>query len=379
MNGSNDHNSGRLKIGSVNGNDYLFYTIGDMGAGQFNNTTRTNNAQTRDTLEGKILRFNLEPDGDAGALDKWIPNDNPYTDANSKTTAVWSWGHRNAQGIAFGSNGILYQSEQQDKTDDEVNIIEEGRNYGWPKLSGYCDGNYNGLTLANKPVISEQAQCSALNSKDPVYTLFTDMNPGTLGTNNLTWPTVAASSIDVYEKNAIPNWNRSLLVTSLKAGKIFRLHLDAMGTSVLDSSTIPAMRGQGRYRDLCISPDGLRIYVACDISGQTSGPTGSFNGGGTPPAHAGRILEFAYTGALLNLGGDSSYTYIRNTVIKISPNPASTILNVQSIKTVSKPLHYKIYDATGKLLLTGNSNNDNFSINVQKLNTGVYIFKLYNT
>jgi hypothetical protein len=311
-------------------------------------------------------------------LIKWIPNDNPYTDANSKTTAVWSWGHRNGQGIAFGSNGILYQSEQQDKSDDEVNIIEMGRNYGWPKLSGYCDGNYNGLKLANKNVISEQTQCATLNSKDPVYTLFTDLNPGALGTDYLTWPTVAASSIDVYEKNVIPNWNRSLLITSLKAGRVFRLHLDAAGTSVLDSSTIPAMRGQGRYRDLCISPDGLKIYVACDISGQTSGPTGSYNGGGTPPANAGRILEFTYTGPLLSISQDSLYRYVRNTSIIISPNPASSILNIRSIRNVSKPLHYKIYDATGKLLLTGNSNNDNFSINVQRLNAGMYILKLYN-
>ena len=378
LNGSNDHNSGRLTVGKIGGVSYLFYTIGDMGAGQFNNINRTNNAQTRDTLEGKVLRFNLEPDGDAGVLDKWIPNDNPYTDANSKTTAVWSWGHRNGQGIAFGSNGILYQSEQQDKSDDEVNIIEMGRNYGWPKLSGYCDGNYNGLKLANKNVISEQTQCATLNSKDPVYTLFTDLNPGTLGTDYLTWPTVAASSIDVYEKNVIPNWNRSLLITSLKAGRVFRLHLDAAGTSVLDSSTIPAMRGQGRYRDLCISPDGLKIYVACDISGQTSGPTGSYNGGGTPPANAGRILEFTYTGPLLSISQDSLYRYVRNTSIIISPNPASSILNIRSIRNVSKPLHYKIYDATGKLLLTGNSNNDNFSINVQRLNAGMYILKLYN-
>ena len=378
LNGSNDHNSGRLKIGRLHGTDYLFYTIGDMGAGQFNNSNRTNNAQTRDTLEGKILRFNLEPDGDVGVQDQWIPNDNPYTDANSKKTAVWSWGHRNAQGIAFGSNGILYQSEQQDKSDDEVNIIDSARNYGWPKLSGFCDGNYNGLTLANKPVVSEQTQCAALNSKDPIYTLFTDLNPGALGTDYLTWPTVAASSVDVYEKNVIPNWNRSLLVTSLKAGRVFRLHLDAAGTSVLDSSTIPAMRGQGRYRDLCISPDGLRIYVACDISGQTSGPTGSYNGGGTPPANAGRILEFTYTGPLLNLGYDSLYSYIRNTSIIISPNPASSILSVKSVRNESKPLQYKIYDATGKLLLSGKSNNDYFSINVQKLTGGMYILKLYN-
>ncbi|MEO8763300.1 MAG: PQQ-dependent sugar dehydrogenase [Ginsengibacter sp.] len=378
LNGSNDHNSGRLAIGKIGSVSYLFYTIGDMGAGQFNNVGRTNYAQRRDTLEGKILRFNLESDLDAGILDKWIPDDNPYTDANSKKTAVWSWGHRNAQGIAFGSNGTLYQSEQQDKSDDEVNIIDMGRNYGWPKLSGYCDGNYNGLTLASKNVVSEQTNCISLNSKDPVYTLYTDPTPGTLNTDYLTWPTVAPSSIDVYEKNVIPGWNRSLLVTSLKAGKVFRLHLDAAGAIVTDSSTIPAMRGKGRYRDLCISPDGLKIYVACDISGQTSGPTGSYNGGGTAPSNAGRILEFAYTGPLLSITGDSLYAFRRATSVKISPNPASNILYVQSIRNVSKPLHYKIYDVTGKILITGSSNNDNFSIDVRRLTPGMYILKLYN-
>jgi aldose sugar dehydrogenase len=377
LNGSNDHNSGRLTIGKIAGVNYLFYTIGDMGAGQFNNISRTNNAQTRDTLEGKVLRFNLEPDGDAGILAKWIPNDNPYTDASSAVTAVWSWGHRNGQGIVFGSNGFLYQSEQQDKSDDEINIIEQGRNYGWPKLSGFCDGNYNGLTLANKPVASEQAQCATLNSKDPIYTLYTDATPGTLGTDYLTWSTVAPSSIDVYEKNVIPNWNRSLLVTTLKAGKVFRLHLNAAGTGVIDTSTIPAMRGKGRYRDLCISPDGLRIYVACDISGQTSGPTGSYNGGGTPPPNAGRILEFAYTGSVLSIGSDSLYTNRRNASVKISPNPATTVLHVESVRNVSKPLHYTLYDVAGKALLAGSSNNDHFNIDVKRFTRGLYILKLF--
>jgi PQQ-dependent dehydrogenase (s-GDH family) len=379
LNGSNDHNSGRLTIGKVGGVPYLFYTIGDMGAGQFNNINRTNNAQTRDTLEGKVLRFNLEPDADAGALDKWIPNDNPYTDANSKKTAVWSWGHRNAQGIVFGSNGKLYQSEQQDKSDDEVNIIDSARNYGWPKVSGYCDGNYNGLTLANKTVVSEQTNCTTLNVKEPIYTLFTDPNPGALSTNYLTWPTVACSSIDVYENSVIPYWNRSLLISSLKAGQIYRLKLDPTGTSVIDSSTIPAMRNQGRYRDICISPDGLKIYVACDISGQTSGPTGSYNGGGTAPTNAGRILEFTYTGPIIPLAiNDSLNTYTRNTTIQVIPNPASKILYVRSIKNISKPLHYSIYDAAGKLLIKGNSNNDYFTVKVETLTPGMYIFKLYN-
>ncbi len=378
LNGSNDHNSGRLKIGEVGGSYYLFYTIGDMGAGQFNNATRTNNAQTRDTLEGKVLRFNLEPDGDAGSLDKWIPNDNPFTDANSKPTAVWSWGHRNAQGLAFGSNGILYQCEHQDESDDEINIIEEGRNYGWPRISGYCDGNYNGLKLANQTVVSEQTQCTNLNAKEPIYTLTTDYEPDTLSSNYLTWPTIAPSSIGVYEQDMIPNWNRSLLVTSLKAGKIFRLHLNAAGTSVADTSTIPAMRFQGRYRDLCISPDGLKIYVACDISGQAMQSDGLYNSGGTPPTNAGRILEFTYTGSILLLEQDTSYFYHRASEIKVLPNPASNILYIQSIKNESKPLYYKIFNTEGKLLLTGKSNNDYFSINAQRLNSGVYILRMYN-
>ncbi len=376
LNGSNDHNSGRLTIGNISGNPYLFYTIGDMGAGQFNNVNRTNNAQTRDTLEGKILRFNLETVGGS-----WIPTDNPFKDAKGKTTAVWSWGHRNAQGIVFGSNGKLYQSEQQDMSDDEVNIIDSSRNYGWPKVAGYCDGNYNGLKLANKTVVSEAANCTTLNVKEPIYTLFTVANPspGALGSNYLQWPTVACSSIDVYEKNVIPGWNRSLLVTSLKAGRVFRLKLDSAGTSVIDTSTIPAMRGIGRYRDLCIAPDGLRIYVACDISGQTSGPTGGYNGGGTAPANAGRILEFTYTGSVLALD-TNRYVNTRpeNLEIEIYPNPANKVFYVKGINNTAKPLHYFVYDVAGKLLIEGKSNHNDFSVNIEKLTKGIYVFKIFN-
>jgi glucose/arabinose dehydrogenase len=74
--GSNDHNSGRLKISPVpesDGNYHLYYTIGDQGAGQFNNAFRTNNAQNKDVYEGKVLRLNTEADGDAddGAYSRW--------------------------------------------------------------------------------------------------------------------------------------------------------------------------------------------------------------------------------------------------------------------------------------------------------------------
>lgn len=377
LNGSNDHNAGRLAIGKIDGTNYLFYTIGDLGAGQFNNGSRTENAQVRDTLEGKVLRFNLEKDGDADQWAKWIPNDNPFTDNDGHKTAVWSMGHRNQQGIISSQDGILYSSEHQDKSDDEVNIIEKGGNYGWPKVSGYCDGNYNGLILAGQQVGNEQANCANLNAKDPIYTFYTESDPASLSNDYLSWPTIAPSSIDIYEQNVIPDWNRSLLITSLKGGVIYRLKLNAAGTAVTDSFTIPAMRFQGRYRDLCISPDGLRIYVACDKSGAARNASGGFNTGGTPPPHAGRILEFTYTGHVMAIDNTEA-GYERSVEIEIYPNPASKILQVRSIKNISNPLRYSIHSASGKLVLQGKSNTDYFQVNTATLSAGVYIFKLYN-
>lgn len=340
-----------------------------MGTGQFKNLNRKNRAQTKDSLEGKVLRFNLDAIGPTNDLSSWIPADNPFTDVNGEPTAVWSLGHRNAQGLAFGRNGILYSSEQQDMSDDEINIIEKGRNYGWPLVSGFSDGNYDGYTLANLPVVSEKQDSVDHMLRSPVYTLYTTSNPGVLyGTNNSGCPTVACSSIDVYEKDIIPNWNRSLLVPSLKAGMVERLKLDDSGTKVIDTSSIPAMRlfGKARLRDLCISPDGLKIYVSCDMSSQSN-------------TYQGRILEFSYAGPTSVLAiNDSVFTYIRNSEIKVFPNPASEILYVQSIKTINNPIRYSVYDLNRKLLLKGKSYNDYFSINIETLSSGIYILKLYN-
>jgi hypothetical protein len=82
--GSNDHNSGRMTIGPDPGSAYdtatfkLYYSIGDMGAGQFNNLNRTNNAQNVNVYEGKILRLNLEPDPSQSGGDEWIPDNNLF-------------------------------------------------------------------------------------------------------------------------------------------------------------------------------------------------------------------------------------------------------------------------------------------------------------
>ena len=370
LNGSTDHNSGRLTIGNIEGTPYLFYTIGDMGTGQFKNLNRKNRAQLRDTLEGKVLRFNLNSVGSASDPQHWIPDDNPFKDVNGNSTAVWSYGHRNAQGLAFGSNGILYSSEQQDMSDDELNIIEKGRDYGWPLVSGYSDGNYDGWKLANMDVVSERQDSIDYNLRAPIYTLYTTANPGPLyGTNNNTWPTVACSSLEVYENYTIPKWSRSLLVPSLKAGQVFKLKISTDGKSVTDMQTITAMnlQNKARLRDVCVSPDGTKIYVSCDMSSQNS-------------AYKGKILEYTYNGPLgvLSIEHDSITIPTINTKIEVYPNPAKNMLFVKSLKSQTSPLHYSIFDINGKLVLKGVSNNNNFGINITSLNSGMYVFKLYN-
>jgi len=272
--GSNDHNSGRLTIGP---DLKLYYTVGDMGAGQFNNASRTNNAQAVDVMEGKILRLNTEIDSDPG-LDAWVPNDNPFYGASTITPKdyVYTLGHRNAQGIAWANiNGVdmLYSAEHGDKSDDEVNIIVPGKNYGWNRVAGSCDGNYNGLTLGGYSPVDETNFCGGTpTNQQPLTTLFTINQSAinSLSTDYLTWPTVAPSSIDVYTNTVIPNWHNSLLVTCLKAGRVYRLKLNTGGTGLSNLAggvdTTSLFRGEGRFRDIALHPNGMKIYLDYTLS-----------------------------------------------------------------------------------------------------------------
>lgn len=379
--GSSDHNSGRLVISPViePGADAahtqyrLYYTVGDMGAGQFLNTTRTENAQNVNVMEGKVLRINTEPDGDGGA-DNWVPNDNPFYNSSSITAQdyVYSLGHRNAQGLVWGtvnSTNILYSNEQMDRTDDEINIIQSGKNYGWDKVSGYCDGNVNGYKIGQNSNANEQTFCNATPThQEPIFTLFTEPASGMAAlmaqSNNALWPTIACSSLEFYNYNVIPDWPASLLLTPLKKNFIYRLKLNASGDAVI-GDTISYFRGDGnRIRRVTAAPNGLAFYVARDIGASANG---------------GSIMEYTYTGPTLSINNDAVNPRVVKNLMKIYPNPASSILNIESKKEMRKPLKAQLYDITGRLVMEKTAYQNNFKIDISSLQKGVYTFKLYNT
>ncbi len=108
-----NHNGGRIEFGP---DGKLYAGVGEVG--------RPGLSQDRDSLNGKILRLNR---------DGSVPEDNPFG------TLVWSWGHRNVQGLAWDRKGRLWATEFGQNRTDEVNLIRRGRNYGWPEVEGSGD------------------------------------------------------------------------------------------------------------------------------------------------------------------------------------------------------------------------------------------------
>ncbi|RYE86483.1 MAG: L-sorbosone dehydrogenase, partial [Hyphomicrobiales bacterium] len=314
MPASNDHNSGRLKIGP---DGKLYYTIGDGGKDQLGNWCIPIEAQrlpTADELgasdyiayQGKSLRLNL---------DGSIPDDNP--EIKGVKSHVFTYGHRNPQGIDFAPDGTLYSSEQGPKTDDEVNILEAGGNYGWPHITGFQDDmayqyarwkdattpceqlEFSDITIdPSVPVEDESSWTEPFNP--PLATMFTVpsdwdfTDPACAGIDFICWPTVAPSSIQTYmpESGGIPGWENSLITTTLKRGSLYLLPLSEDGRS-LRGPIQRYFQSENRFRDVALSPDYKTIYVATD----NGGLAGSMSGGTTTTMqNPGAILVFTYTG-----------------------------------------------------------------------------------
>lgn len=197
-------------------------------------------AQSHLTLAGKTLRMNM---------DGSTPEDNPWAAAPWPLSLIWTTGHRNPQGLAFGPDGTLYSSEHGQDDNDELNIIRRGRNYGWPYANGYCSD-----TLGAWPGIDKQQFCLDSNVAEPI----------------MAWtPTVAPASLVYYSHTAIPQWHNSLLLTTLGRLKpelppdsysLLQITLSNDGQSIVKDTAYFRLQ-YGRLRGICVSPDG-RVFIS---------------------------------------------------------------------------------------------------------------------
>lgn len=308
-----DHNSGRLKIGP---DGKLYYTIGDQGNQQFGNSCIPIEAQTLPTAadvaaenfflyQGKSLRLNL---------DGSIPDDNP--EIAGVRSHVFTYGHRNMQGLGFAPDGTIYAAEHGPKADDEVNILRAGENYGWPHISGFVDDmayqnaswpearncpkiQFSDLRIHRRVPVENESDWTG-TARDPVVTMFTVpsdwdfSDPVCEGMDFICWPTVAPSSMEVYmpENGGIPGWENSLIVTTLKRGSIYLVPLAEDGET-LRGPIERHFRSENRFRDTAIGPDNNTIYVATDPGGVAE----ALGGGHTfEMQNPGAILVFTYVG-----------------------------------------------------------------------------------
>jgi PQQ-dependent dehydrogenase (s-GDH family) len=310
----NDHNAGRLKFGP---DKKLYFTIGDMGNNQLGNYCLPIESQRLPTqmevdgkdyaaYVGKSLRLNL---------DGSVPDDNPAL--AGVVSHVFTYGHRNPQGLDFGPDGTLYSSEHGPKTDDEVNILRAGANYGWPHVAGRQDNNayeyarwaeattpcadLSFSDLAIHPSVPREPE-SAFTKPfvPPIATMFTvpsDYNfqdPVCQGIDYICWPTVGVSSIEYYESKGegIPGWDKVLLLTTLKRGSLYVAPLNAEGQATAGHMS-RYFQSDNRFRDTAVGPGGKTIYVATDPDGLAEAVAG---GTTTTMRNPGAIIAFTYQG-----------------------------------------------------------------------------------
>lgn len=298
--GAVNHNGCRLLIRG----DQLFISTGDA--------LNTSHAQDLHSLNGKILRLNL---------DGSIPADNPIPGS-----PVWSWGHRNPQGLVF-HNGKLYNSEHGPSDNDEINIILDGRNYGWPEVHGFCD----------EP--QEMQFCADSNVVEPIFA----------------WtPTIAPSGMDFYEGAMFPQWQNSLLLATLKDQHLYQLKLNAAGDSVLNAAIIPGI-DYGRLRDVCIAPDG-RVFISTSNSAAD----------GSQQIDKIVMLYDSSTGIT---------PVVRDAGAMLYPNPAADYIQADLLEYILPgQIKYVIRDISGKAILEGKTVTGR--IWIKALEPGIYFLSL---
>lgn len=211
--------SGGIHFGcrmAFDGEGHLFFTHGERGQSQ--------DAQDITRPNGKVHR--VFDDGH-------IPPDNPFVGASNAIASIWSYGHRNPQGLdRHPVTGELWETEHGPRGGDELNLVQKAHNYGWPVIT--YGMNYNGTPI------------TALTAKEGMDQPVVHWTPS-----------IAVCSARFYRGDKFPRWKNQLFVTALAQEELRRIVLD--GHRVIEQEII--FKGIGRVRDVATGPDGL-LYVA---------------------------------------------------------------------------------------------------------------------
>ncbi len=204
------------------GEGHIFFSCGERGTKE--------NAQTLTNHLGKIIRLN--EDGS-------VPSDNPFVDSVNAKPEIWSYGHRNPQGLFYDkASKILWEVEHGPKGGDELNRVEKGKNYGWPVITYGI--NYDGTPITD--ITSKEGL------EQPVYY----------------WvPSIATCGMTLVTGDKYPGWKNDVLVGGLILTHVARIDLDAEWKSVKYEKLMDKV---GRVRLVAQSPDGF-IYVLTEAPG----------------------------------------------------------------------------------------------------------------
>lgn len=202
---------------------YLFITLGE------NNDRPT--AQDLDKLQGKVAR--IYPDGK-------VPDDNPFVGQSGVRPEIWSYGHRNPQGAALNPwTGTLWENEHGPRGGDEVNIVERGKNYGWPLAT-------HGINYSLQPIPEAQGQTAE----------------GTVGPHHVWEKSPGVTGMAFYDADRFKPWQHNVFIGALVDQQLIRLQFD--GDKVVHEERLLGELKQ-RIRDVRQGPDGY-LYVLTDES-----------------------------------------------------------------------------------------------------------------
>jgi glucose/arabinose dehydrogenase len=200
---------------------HLFFSIGDRG--------ERPNGQDLSTHAGSVLRVNL---------DGTVPPDNPFLNVTGARPEIYSYGHRNPQGLAYDAHlKRLWLIEHGPRGGDEINLIKAGGNYGWPTVS-------HGKEYYGPIAIGEGSWKNGMEPAKKVYI-----------------PSIAPGSLMLYSGKAFPEWQGNLFAGALKLKHVNRIDLDDKGNPIAEERLLTRL--DERIRCIVESPEGF-IYFSTD-------------------------------------------------------------------------------------------------------------------